>query len=72
MDAMEASFPDVVALGAGAARAQMREMLNGRAIEPEPVGEVEDSFIPGPDGRLPVRVYRPAARARAVTHSFLS
>jgi acetyl esterase len=44
-----AFFAGLGAAGAG-------NMLEG---EPEPVAHVEDRSIPGPDGEIPVRIYRP-------------
>jgi acetyl esterase len=60
MDAMEASFPDVETMTSAEARAHLREMIASLAIEPERVGRVENRFVPGPDGTIPVRIYWPA------------
>ena len=60
IDALAASeFGPVHALTPAEARAQYERMVKARAIEPAPVGAVEDRAIPGPAGDLPVRVYRP-------------
>src|SRR6185437_4124580 len=44
---------------ADARAADLAEILAG-AGESEPVGEVVDQEMPGPDGLLPIRIYRPA------------
>lgn len=31
----------------------------GRSTDPEPVGNVDDRKIPGPDGSIPIRIYTP-------------
>jgi acetyl esterase len=59
MDAMEATFPDVVTMGATGARAHMTQMYSALRTEPEPVARVENRFVPGPAGALPVRIYWP-------------
>ncbi|MET9677969.1 alpha/beta hydrolase [Streptomyces sp. NPDC006482] len=43
------------------ARAADLAAIQADAGEPEPVAEVLDTTVPGPDGPLPIRVYRPAA-----------
>lgn len=43
---------------ADAVRAVLR--AQGRSTAPEPVGNVQDTTIPGPAGAIPVRVYTPA------------
>jgi acetyl esterase len=45
-------------LSVGEARAAERAELEQRG-EPEPVAEVVDGSLPGPAGKIPVRVYRP-------------
>ena len=67
IDALAASeFGPVHELTPAEARAQYERMVKARAIEPSPVGAVEDRAIPGPAGNLPVRIYRPDARAGAL------
>lgn len=43
------------------ARAADLAAIQADAGEPEPVAEVIDATVPGPDGPLPIRVYRPAS-----------
>ena len=43
------------------ARAEDLASIRATGGEPEPVYEVVDQLLPGPDGDLPVRVYRPSA-----------
>jgi acetyl esterase len=59
MDAMEATFPDVLTMTAPEARAHLKRMFGSLAIEPEAVARVENRFIPGPDSPVPVRMYWP-------------
>ena len=60
IDALAASeFGPVHELTPADARAQYERMVKARAIEPAPVGAVDDRAIPGPAGNLPVRIYRP-------------
>src|SRR5262249_53788907 len=44
------------------ARAADLASIRDAAGEPEKVWEVSDTTLPGPDGDLPVRVYRPGPR----------
>jgi acetyl esterase len=46
------------------ARAEERASLRARAARPEPVDEITDLGIPVPGGRIPARLYVPAACAR--------
>jgi len=46
------------------ARAQERSSLRVRVAVPEPVAEVTDLAVPGPDGSLSARMYRPAGLGR--------
>lgn len=39
---------------------RMLAAMNALAGEPEPVAAVQDRVVPGPDGTVPVRVYRPS------------
>ena len=64
IDALAASeFGPVHELAPAGARAQYERMVKARAIEPAPVGAIEDRAIPGPASGLPVRIYRPARDA---------
>jgi acetyl esterase len=65
MDAMEATFPDVLTMTPPEARAHLKQMFGSLATEPEPVARVENRFIPGPGGPLPVRIYWPHERTEA-------
>ncbi|MFD9408678.1 alpha/beta hydrolase family protein [Streptomyces sp. NPDC059989] len=48
-----------------------RQMSAGIALpEPIEVGSVQDTTVPGPAGRIPVRVYRPAGGGPAPTVLF--
>ncbi len=58
IDAMEQVFPCVENMEAAEARAMAKEMPPA-VEEPEAVAVVYDRTIPGPDGDVPVRVYRP-------------
>ena len=67
IDALAASeFGPVHELAPAEARAQYERMVKARAIEPAPVGAVEDRAIPGPAGDLRVRIYRPDPGAGAL------
>src|SRR6185437_2852130 len=57
---IEADLPPLYTQTLAEARAaDLAEILAG-AGDPEPVGEVVDQELPGPDGPLPIRVYRPS------------
>jgi acetyl esterase len=58
IDAMEQVFPKVHTMEAAEARAMAKEMP-AAVDEPEPVALVDDRVVPGPQGDIPVRVYRP-------------
>jgi acetyl esterase len=58
IDAMEQVFPRVENMEAADARA-MAKAMPPTVDEPEAVAVVQDRTIPGPDGDVPVRVYRP-------------
>lgn len=62
---LNAGFPDVSTMTG----AELRELIRGRRqqpAEPESVGSVVDTSVPGPGGDTAVRVYRPAAPYDAV------
>jgi cation diffusion facilitator CzcD-associated flavoprotein CzcO/acetyl esterase/lipase len=52
-------LPPIESLGAQGARDFVNEFNKGRPAG-RPVGEVVDGTLPGPDGPLPYRLYRPA------------
>jgi acetyl esterase len=52
-------LPDYETLTPPEARAQMEALIRARAQAPVPVGRTEDRQIPGPAGRIPVRIYWP-------------
>jgi acetyl esterase len=56
--ALDAGFPPVHTMTGAQARATIRSRFVPPA-KPEPVAEVRDDTIPGPDGDIPVRIYRP-------------
>jgi acetyl esterase len=55
---LDAGFPPVHTMTGAQARAVIRSRFVP-AANPEPVAEVRDQTIPGPDGGIPVRIYRP-------------
>lgn len=57
---LDSGFPPVHTMTGEQARAAIRARVSAPS-EPEPVASVVDRVIPGPDGPLTVRVYRPAA-----------
>jgi acetyl esterase len=60
--AMEAVFPAVDTLGSAVeARKIAKEMPRPAPEDVEPVASVDDRTIPGPDGEIPVRIYKPSA-----------
>ena len=59
MDAMDEAFPRVETMTGAEARAHVKRMVASLATDPEPVARVENRAIPGPDGAVPVRIYRP-------------
>jgi acetyl esterase len=65
MNAMEATFPRVEDMTGAEARAHLTRMMASVAYDPEPVARIDDRFIPGPDGPLPVRIYWPEAHTGA-------
>ncbi|OBI73701.1 alpha/beta hydrolase [Mycobacterium sp. E740] len=61
IESLDAGFPPVHTMSGAEARAAIRSRFVTPA-EPEPVGSVRDLTVPGADGTIPVRVYRPAAQ----------
>src|SRR4051812_17557 len=60
IEAMQrAGLKPIEALSPDEARRQMEETANSRKAEAMPVGHVEDREIPGPAGKIPVRLYWP-------------
>lgn len=64
IETLDAGFPPVHTMTGAEARAAIRSRFVTPA-SPEPVTAVEDRDIPGPDGPVRVRIYRPGA----ATHS---
>jgi len=60
IEALNAGFPPVHTMTGEEARAVIRSRFTPSA-DPEPVYEVHDRTIAGPDGPLEIRVYRPSA-----------
>ena len=58
IETLDAGFPPVHTMTGAQARATIRSRFV-LAAEPEPVAEVRDETISGPDGDIPVRIYRP-------------
>src|SRR5688572_14226874 len=54
-----AALPPVETLTPDEARVGMEERAPLTAGPPQPVAEVDDRTIPGPDGEIPIRVYVP-------------
>ncbi|HJL16327.1 MAG TPA: alpha/beta hydrolase [Sandaracinaceae bacterium LLY-WYZ-13_1] len=46
-------------LGADRARVEFEKLPRLADVPPLPVERVEDQWIPGPDGEIPIRIYRP-------------
>ena len=60
MEKLAASdFQAIQSLTPQTARAQYLAMVNARAEEPKPMAEVKNRDIPGEQGPIPVRIYRP-------------
>jgi acetyl esterase len=64
IEVLDQTFPKVE-LAASAAEARERAKELPRPPDIEPVGDVEDRMIPGPDGEIPVRIYHPKGAADA-------
>jgi acetyl esterase len=63
IEILDQTFPRVDTLtSATQARAQLEALPP--VGETEPVGDVQDRTIPGPDGEIPIRIYRPAGDDR--------
>ncbi|KUH81061.1 MULTISPECIES: alpha/beta hydrolase [unclassified Mycobacterium] len=60
IEALDSGFPPVHTMTGVEARAAIRSRFVAPA-EPEPVGAVEDLEIPGGDGPIAVRIYRPSS-----------
>jgi len=60
IEALDSGFPAVHTMSGAEARAVIRSRFVPPA-EPEAVGEVNDIDIPGTDGPVPVRIYRPVS-----------
>ncbi|MFC4603866.1 alpha/beta hydrolase [Rhodococcus kronopolitis] len=60
LGALNTGFPKVETMTGAQARAAVRARLQLPA-EPEVVGNLTESLVPGPSGGIAVRVYRPAA-----------
>lgn len=58
IEALDSGFPPVHTMTGAEARAVIRSRFVPPA-QPEPVGAVQDLEVPGPDGPIAVRVYRP-------------
>lgn len=62
IEVLDGGFPPVHTMTGDEARAAIRSRMVAVA-DPEAVASVEDREIPGPDGPVTVRIYRPAAAA---------
>ena len=60
IEALDAGFPPVHTMTGDQARAAIRSRFTP-SPSPEPVADVQDRTIGGPDGPLQVRIYRPTA-----------
>lgn len=58
LDTLDSGFPPVHTMTGAQARAVIRSRLV-LPDEPEPVAEVRDEVVQGPDDDIPVRIYRP-------------
>jgi acetyl esterase len=57
---MEADgVPDISEMGVPQARAFLDQAFGNMVPNPEPMAEIRDFTVPGPAGRLPVRLYKP-------------
>jgi acetyl esterase len=64
IEALDGCFPPVHTMTGDQARAAIRSRMVA-VTDPEPVASVEDREIPGPDGPVTVRIYRPDAAVGA-------
>jgi acetyl esterase len=62
IEALDAGFPRVHTMSGAQARAVIRERFVPPA-QPEQVGAVSDQTIPGAEGPIQIRIYRPASTA---------
>ena len=62
---LDSGFPPVHTMTGAQARATIRSRFVPTA-NPEPVGAVTDTWIPGPGGDIAVRIYRPVTAADAL------
>lgn len=62
IQALDAGIPAVHTMTGAQARATIRSRFVAPA-QPEAVGRVDDRHIPGPDGDIAVRIYRPSGSA---------
>jgi acetyl esterase len=61
IDSQASAFPKLHTMSSGTeARRKVAEALGGVTFEPAPLHHVEDRNVPGPDGEVPIRVYRPS------------
>ena len=51
--------PDISEMSVSQARMFLETAFAGMVPNPEPMAEVRDFTVPGPAGRLPVRLYKP-------------
>ena len=65
IEALDAGFPPVHTMTGAQARATIRSRFVATA-NPEAVGTVTDTQIPGPGGDIAVRIYRPVSEAAAL------
>jgi acetyl esterase/lipase len=65
IETLDAGFPPVHTMTGAEARATIRSRFIAPR-QPEVVGGVRNGSVPGPDGDIPVRMYRPLADAEAL------
>lgn len=59
----ESGLPPLNEMDLAQARAVYAGAVAEHGIPPEPVADIEDTDVPGPDGNIPVRIYTPHASA---------